>query len=102
MRTAEIVQMGSGSYHYFGASPGLIAEVSAGFLPKQCFIISLSVNVDGLPISRRSRKQFGPIPLSVNGSSAQMPFLVALYEGYTKPENVITFMKDFFRICPYC
>lgn len=87
--------MGSGSYHYFGVTPGLMAEVSAGHLPAECSTLFLSVNVDGLPISRSSRKQFWPVLVSLKESVGQTPFLAALYEGNTKPESVSMFMKDF-------
>lgn len=95
LRTSDVAQMGSGSYHYFGLASGLAAEVASACLPGECCTLSLSVNVDGLPISRSSRKQFWPILVSVKESGGQTPFLVALYEGNAKPEDVSIFMKDF-------
>ncbi|CAN8026464.1 unnamed protein product [Ixodes persulcatus] len=95
LRTTEVAQMGSGLYHYFGVAAGLMAEASAGLLPSECSTLALSINVDGLPISRSSRKQFWPVLVLVKESRGQNPFVAALYEGDGKPENVELFMKDF-------
>ncbi|XP_042145681.1 uncharacterized protein LOC115311732 [Ixodes scapularis] len=87
--------MGSGLYHYFGVAAGLMAEATGGLLPSGCSTLSLSINVDGLPISQSSRKQFWPVLVPVKESRGKNPFVAALHEGDGKPENVELFMKDF-------
>ncbi|EEC13816.1 hypothetical protein IscW_ISCW024666, partial [Ixodes scapularis] len=72
-----------------------MAEASGGLLPSGCSTLSVSINVDGHPISRSSRKQFWPVLVLVKESRGQNPFMAALYEDVGKPENVELFMKDF-------
>ncbi|EEC19931.1 hypothetical protein IscW_ISCW024876, partial [Ixodes scapularis] len=75
LRTTEVAQMGSGLYHYFGVAAGLMAEASGGLLPSGCSTLSVSINVDGHPISRSSRKQFWPVLVLVKESRGQNPFV---------------------------
>lgn len=54
--------------------------------------VSLSVNVDGLPIFKSSGAQFWPILAKAEGCD---PFIVALYSGKSKPLPLQDYLEDF-------
>lgn len=92
-RHTDLAVMTGGRYHYFGISRSL--EEHVAHVPADCRTLSLIVNVDGLPLSRSSRKQFWPILVLVKESSHSSPFVAALYEGDSKPGDVTLYLSDF-------
>ena len=108
--TDKIVSMGKGSFCYFGLKAGITRRFNAGVvsfpLPtvaafeglQQDKTLSITVGIDGLPISKSSRKQFWPILARLDQSKDSMPFPVAIYYGEEKPP-VSEFLKDFVDEC---
>lgn len=62
-------------------------------------ILSISVGVDGLPISQSSNKQLWPIMGKIDSRTKIKPFLIALFEGTTKPRNIVEYLQDFVDEC---
>jgi hypothetical protein len=109
-RTAEIVAIGDGQFVYFGIIGQVRNKIASGFrITKGQFFksrqsqfgnfVSISVGIDGLPISRSSNKQFWPIIGKVDQSVDQKPFLIGLYFGISKPCSLKLFLKDFVEEC---
>lgn len=93
-RTVDgIVEKCGGQFKYLGIESGLedylkqhpdVARVEDN--------LPISVSVDGLPLHKSTKSQFWPILCKVGSGD---PFLVALYQGYTKPTDVDEFLEDF-------
>ncbi|XP_018406151.1 PREDICTED: uncharacterized protein LOC108782375, partial [Cyphomyrmex costatus] len=56
-------------------------------------IIKVSINIDGLPLSKSSQKQLWPILGSVK--PLKNVFVIGIYYGEEKPKDVNDFLKDF-------
>uniref|UniRef100_L7LXZ4 Putative tick transposon n=1 Tax=Rhipicephalus pulchellus TaxID=72859 RepID=L7LXZ4_RHIPC len=93
-RDVELRNVGGGLYYYFGMTSQLTTHIS-DYLTEGCGTLSLIVNIDGLPISKSSRRQFWPILVMVKESRLRFPFIVALYEGEHKPQDLGSYLKDF-------
>ncbi|CAN7937829.1 unnamed protein product, partial [Ixodes hexagonus] len=85
--------MGDGAYHYFGLAGSLKKHIESGLLSGGTQM-SLVINIDGLPLSSSS-KQFWPILALVHESRIRVPFVVALYCGKSKPQCIVSFLRDF-------
>ncbi|XP_031350483.1 uncharacterized protein LOC116176145 isoform X1 [Photinus pyralis] len=57
--------------------------------------ISLSFNIDGLPIFHSTSQQFWPILCMIKNSCNQKPFVVGLFCGVSKPSPLETFLESF-------
>ena len=99
----NILRIGEGSFYYFGLKESIIREIRKGlidftypFLAELSLdnLISLSVGIDGLPLSRSSKSQFWPIMGMVDQSKHRKPFLIGIYHGYSKPSDVNLFFND--------
>ncbi|CAH0552464.1 unnamed protein product [Brassicogethes aeneus] len=77
---------------HFGLKSGLMHILNKNDL--NCSKIFLNFNVDGLPISKNSTKQFWPILCSIV-DLPDSPFLVSLYEGFGKPHNINDLLEPF-------
>lgn len=55
--------------------------------------IVLSINVDGLPLSKSSSSVLWPILGCLINYS--IVFLIGAYHGYSKPNDAAVFLKDF-------
>lgn len=89
----EVQQIAGGTMHYFGIEKGIrhvLNQIDP--LPKT---IHLQVNIDGLPLFKSSNKQFWPILGLVEEDKTKQPFVIALYLGSKKPENVNLFLESF-------
>lgn len=93
-RQYKLSDIGEGKFYYFGLIPFLTKVEVRELLPsfdKQIFRMSLGV--DGLPISRSSRRQFWPILISFNDCNRKSPHLIGLYFGTTKPASLEQFLQ---------
>jgi len=52
--------------------------------------VNLTLNIDGLPLSKSSGQQFWPILISVAG--VQSEIMVGVYCGYKKPADIYLFL----------
>lgn len=93
------VDASSGYYFHFG-----IKEALSKSVPLQDFLcladedthtVQLQVNIDGLPLYHSSCKQFWPILGRVCSPIDADPFVIGIYCGDKKPENIELFLQDF-------
>lgn len=62
--------------------------------------IDISVNIDGLPLSKSSNSTFWPILYKIiNVENTSTVLLAALYHGTDKPKNVNEYLYDFIEEC---
>ncbi|EFN63193.1 hypothetical protein EAG_00374, partial [Camponotus floridanus] len=66
-----------GQYYHFGLSKAILSIISS--IPQNVTSIKLSINVDGLPLSKSSQQQFWPILGSITES--KNVFIIGLYYG---------------------
>lgn len=64
----------------------------------KCNLISIAVGIDGLPITKSTKKQFWPVLVTVDQSLSRSPFVAALYYGENKPNNS-EFLTPFVNQC---
>jgi len=89
-RKQEIRTVAPGSYYHFGVNS--ISKILAS-VKDNIDCIKITVNIDGLPLSKSSLQQFWPILGSV--VPYNNVFVIGLYHGNEKPANVNDFLKDF-------
>lgn len=80
-----------GSYYHFGLSNSLRKILA--FVENNINIIQITVNIDGLPLSKSSQRQFWPILGSV--LPYNYVFVIGIYHGFEKPVNANNFLQDF-------
>ena len=82
-----------GEYIYLGLSNGISQTFRENLLlPVENNIISLLVNIDGVPLHKSSNSQFWPILCQF---SKFTPFIVAIFYRSQKPTNLNDFLYDF-------
>lgn len=64
-------------------------------------LLTISVNVDGIPVFNSTSKAFWPILCILDQSKNKRPFVVALYLGDAKPNNSTEFLKEFIDECSH-
>ncbi|KYM94366.1 hypothetical protein ALC62_15008, partial [Cyphomyrmex costatus] len=90
-RNTDVRNCAGGEYYHFG----LLKSIENFFLtaPINVTNIKISVNIDGLPLSKSSQQQLWPILGSI-GESKQV-FIIGIYYGKQKPCNPNDFLKEF-------
>lgn len=90
-RQSEIRVVTPGLYHHFGLLKSVLHVLTSVKNNNNC--IKITINIDGLPLSKSSSQQLWPILGSI------LPydniFMIGLYHGNEKPANVNDFLKDF-------
>ena len=88
-----IVEKCGGLFKYLGLERGLIhcLENNPTFVPPDN-TISFNVNVDGVPLYKSTNGQFWPL---LCGVGKLRPFVVALYYGEKKPDNIGDYLEEF-------
>lgn len=83
----------NGSYVYFGIEEGLKSIMTDDYTDNS---IRILFNIDGLPLYNSSSHQFWPIlGLILHNDYESNPFIVAVFSGDSKPQNVNNFLEDF-------
>jgi len=91
-RHVDVTTICGGSYHYIGIEKSVLKTLR--HLNMENFTaIELSVNIDGLPLTRSNNSQLWPILASINKSSFVFP--VAIFHSFSKPKSVAEYLKDF-------
>jgi len=84
-----------GEYVYFGVEKQVRRNLLSTALENQLDKLDLFFNVDGLPISKSSTKQFWPILCAaVVNMKLTKPFVIALFCGSSKPASAHIFLAD--------
>jgi len=94
---AGIVDKCGGTYKYLGLQRGLVELLQnnpiTAVVPADN-TISFNVNMDGVPLYKSSSGQFWPLLCGVGRCT---PFVVALYYGEKKPDNISDYLQDFLQ-----
>lgn len=113
-RNLNVKHCCGGSYIYFGLKKMLIGRIKSGLRKgiypiisdiAECHnqsidrLLTITVNVDGLPIHKSTTKSFWPILCILDQSINNKPFIVALYLGDSKPNNSNDFLQEFVNEC---
>lgn len=92
-RHVETAHKCGGIYSYVG----IVKQVKKMLKLHHCLMnennLFLTVNIDGLPLSKSSQSQLWPILGSLNNSDSV--FVIALYHGTSKPNSPNEFLEDF-------
>lgn len=105
-RKVALIEVEGGQLFHFGIKKQLEKSISKGLydfklpdlkslrgLPN---LITISVGIDGLPISRSSRKQFWPILGFVDQQREKSVFVISMYYGdEVKPGDLDEFLRYF-------
>ena len=91
-RNVDVVEKYGGSYKYLGIANGITRVLSA--VNYESDQINLRVNTDGIPVFKSSNIQLWAILCMFGGFR---PFLVAVYSGEKKPNDVNSFLGDFLQ-----
>lgn len=90
-KTTTLRDVPPGKYCHFGVEVGLRKIISNKH--SSLDNISVQFNVDGLPIAKSNGNGFWPIIGCLKGSSEL--FVVGIYEGRGKPDDVNDYLKEF-------
>lgn len=88
--------IGNGQYCHFGLQNNITKQIDLGFISipqTPVKILHISFSFDGLPISKSNNNQFWPIQASCLESSFGV-FIVGLYYGNTKPNNIEEYLSE--------
>ena len=90
----DIRILSGGSYYHFGIAKGV--QICLEQIPNLHTFESLSiqVNIDGVPVFKSSNGQFWPIQGMLDKPNVSEPFLIGLFYGVSKPQN-LDFMDSF-------
>ena len=107
-RNTKCKTIAGGEYYYFGVKDNVVRSIDMGtrsftypYFKKlnldigSCELLTLTVNTDGIPLSRSSKRSFWPILGKLDQSKLGKPFVLAIYSGTGKPTNVSEFFQDF-------
>ncbi|XP_046408227.1 uncharacterized protein LOC124172778 isoform X2 [Ischnura elegans] len=94
-RITAIKEVAPGSYCHFGLSHGVMSFISSN--PKLKFKdnITVSVNIDGVPLTNSSGSCLWPILGCVDPYNAI--FVIGAYHGFEKPHDVNCYLEDFVK-----
>ena len=108
-RTVAVKELScGGKYFHWGILQGLSRKMLAGFKMQHCSrltcclkemyganLITLSVNIDGLPLTKSTNYSFWTILGKVDYCNDREPFLIGVFWGKKKTGNVAEFLSSF-------
>lgn len=84
----------SGRYFHFGVKQGINnALVNINSLVDD--VITLTIGIDGVPVSKSPKSEFWPILCIVDQAPLSTPFVAGLYHGSSKPSDLQSYMCHF-------
>lgn len=90
----KISDITGGKYHHFGLECKIVFYSEFTTFVSEVEQIDLHLGIDGLPISKSSRKQFWPILASSKCLNQNRPFIVGIYfSDLSKPGSVNEFLS---------
>ncbi|XP_071575335.1 uncharacterized protein [Temnothorax nylanderi] len=90
-RKQELRTVAPGSYYHFGVQKFVLETLASVKDNIDC--VKITINIDGLPLSKSSLQQFWPILGSV--VPYNKVFVIGLYHGNEKPANPNDFLQEF-------
>lgn len=106
-KSVEIQRCCEGWLAYFGLEQNIMKKISSGLTAGKYPLLdtlasnflTVTVNVDGLPLSLSSTQAFWPLLGRVDQAVDSSPFIIALYYGAEKPSDSNEFLKYFVDEC---
>lgn len=95
-REVPTIKLLNGEMFYLGILNQLVLKLKSG-LKSDGNIISLQINVDGLPLFKSSATEFYPILALCSNLHDRSPFPIACFCGTGKPEPLETFLRPFMQ-----
>lgn len=93
-RNVEIIKLENGEMVYFGVILNLKARLTTEKLENN-FVISLQVNIDGIPLYNSSAIEFWPILIKPCTFQNNTPFVAAIFCGEGKPKPLAQYLNPF-------
>ena len=90
----EIKNVPGGKYAHFGIRAGTEERLKLNH-DEKLNSLSLTFNVDGLPIFKSSTYQFWPILCIIDEFFELSPFIIGIFCGRSKPTNLNDYLNDF-------
>lgn len=88
----KILNLPPGKYYHFGLKSKLLLKlIQNDFEGDE---VNISVNIDGLPLTKSSGSQFWPILVKID-ELKNKPFPIGVYHGKSKPNNSNVFLSRF-------
>lgn len=85
-KKVEISQIGDGQYYWHnGLESTLLQLLANAFEP---MMVSLNINMDGLPVYKSSRDELWPILFSIHELPNVKPAVIGVYHGKSKASNL--------------
>lgn len=82
-----------GQYYHFGLKQGIIETLKREKYTVEDNILKVSVNIDGLPLTKSSSSQFWPILAFIENFRLSDPFPIGVYHGSAKPDSANEFLN---------
>ncbi|KAL7296889.1 hypothetical protein TKK_0010279 [Trichogramma kaykai] len=92
-RKTLINQCDPGEYYHYGLEKALKDKISKETDPN----IKVKLNIDGLPISKSTKRTLWPIQGCIAGEHE--PFIIGVYHGTSKPSSVDDYLKPLINEC---
>lgn len=86
------IPVSPGDYVHIGIRKNIIKLIASMANPPLC--LKLDINIDGVPITNSTKKQFWPI-LCRCVELSLTPFVIGLYYGLKKPDSCSDYLKRF-------
>lgn len=91
--TNKIICLEPGKYYHFGLKSQLALKLNQNDFESN--EVNISINIDGLPLTKSSGSQFWPILIKIDKLEKVEPFPVGIYHGENKPTNSNMFLLRF-------
>lgn len=89
----HISNLPPGKYYHFGLKSTILMKLIQNNF--EGVEINISINIDGLPLTKSSGSQFWPILVKIDELKQLRPFPIAVYHGENKPDNSNIFLQKF-------
>jgi len=93
----EISQTCGGEYYYFGILNGIhkIIRKYTEIIQENFKLFALQINIDGLSLFKSTNQQFWPILGSLINDTDKDPFIMVIFSGRKKPDNLNAYLHKF-------
>jgi len=99
-RTIELKKFSdNGMYYHFGLSTAILKLYERNCLNEQddTKVLSVQVNIDGVPLFKSNNHAFWPILGILQESSDKEPFVIGIYSEGHKPSDLNEYLHDFIQ-----
>ena len=88
-----VTQCLPGEYFHYGLETSLKDILARDSSLNKAIVID--VNVDGLPITKSTKRTLWPIQAKIFSDTSSTPFVIGVYHGTAKPSSATTFLTPF-------